>query len=305
MPCTCHNHLAVNVSRVNRIDPTRTTPIVSRWVKENKVRWNALKLAIRKKIVDEDCFGLKPVEHDILKMTANVRDYAFESNPKKIESFMDWLKRMEERGILTTSKGHPVTKAGQGLWSETYVDSAFREGIRRAEQELKPYPEQSKFLQAGMGGPMHADALGLVYSRNFSSLKSGLAQYENTLSQELALGLAEGRNPREMARSLEEKTDVSRDKCLVTARTETIRAFHVATINTYRQAGVEGVKMQAEWLATDDDRVCPKCEELQGKVFTLDEIEPMIPAHPNCRCTSIPYFAEGEEATSDESNMGE
>ena len=40
------------------------------------------------------------------------------------------------------------------------------------------------------------------------------------------------------------------------------------------------------------DRVCPKCEALDGKIFTLDEIEPMIPLHPQCRCIALPYIED-------------
>jgi len=77
------------------------------------------------------------------------------------------------------------------------------------------------------------------------------------------------------------------------ARTEIVRAHHVANINEYRQWGVKGVEVQAEW-ATGGFGVCPQCAEFQGRVFTLDEIEALIPKHPNCKCVAIPV-KPGEE----------
>ena len=76
------------------------------------------------------------------------------------------------------------------------------------------------------------------------------------------------------------------------ARTEVIRAHHIATIQEYRNWAIEGVIVKAEWMTAGDDRVCPKCEALQGKIFTLDEIELLIPLHPNCRCIALPWIEE-------------
>jgi SPP1 gp7 family putative phage head morphogenesis protein len=76
------------------------------------------------------------------------------------------------------------------------------------------------------------------------------------------------------------------------ARTEIIRAHHIATIQEYRNWGVEGITVKGEWKTAGDDRVCSKCEQLEGKIFTLDEIEPMIPLHPLCRCIALPYIEE-------------
>jgi len=76
------------------------------------------------------------------------------------------------------------------------------------------------------------------------------------------------------------------------ARTEVIRAHHLATIQEYRNWGLEGIRVQAEWSTAGDDRVCSRCMALEGRIFTLDEIEPMIPLHPGCRCISLPYIAE-------------
>ena len=52
------------------------------------------------------------------------------------------------------------------------------------------------------------------------------------------------------------------------------------------------VIVKAEWMTAGDDRVCPICASLQGQVFSLDEIEPLIPRHPNCRCIALPLLIE-------------
>jgi hypothetical protein len=68
-------------------------------------------------------------------------------------------------------------------------------------------------------------------------------------------------------------------------------------VQEYKNWEVEGVKVKAEWDTAGDGRVCELCRPLDGQVFTIEEIEPMIPRHPNCRCISLPVDeSEVEEA---------
>lgn len=56
-----------------------------------------------------------------------------------------------------------------------------------------------------------------------------------------------------------------------------------AAIQAYKDAGVKKVK----WITERDDRVCEKCEPLDGKIFDIDKV-PQIPQHYHCRCILIP-----------------
>lgn len=55
-----------------------------------------------------------------------------------------------------------------------------------------------------------------------------------------------------------------------------------AQLKAFRDAGVQRVK----WVATEDERTCRECMELDGKVYQIDNIPPK--PHPNCRCWLIP-----------------
>ena len=45
------------------------------------------------------------------------------------------------------------------------------------------------------------------------------------------------------------------------------------------------------WSATGE-RSCPFCVSREGNIYTLDELEGAIPAHPRCRCTVAPVLEE-------------
>jgi SPP1 gp7 family putative phage head morphogenesis protein len=132
---------------------------------------------------------------------------------------------------------------------------------------------------------------------------------DSQISRILAQGLIDGDGPRLLARKLVAAIDGTNAGTLgitdtlgrfipaqrraeILARTEIIRAHHLATIQEYRNWGVLNIKVLAEWKTAGDDRVCDKCNSLEGKIYTLDEIEPMLPRHPQCRCIVLPWIEE-------------
>ena len=43
-----------------------------------------------------------------------------------------------------------------------------------------------------------------------------------------------------------------------------------------------------EFIAESDEKSCPICKELDGTIFRDDDSEiPVLPLHPNCRCTLV------------------
>jgi len=135
---------------------------------------------------------------------------------------------------------------------------------------------------------------------------------DTQISRVLSQGLIDGDGPRLLARKLVATIDgtgmgelgitdtlgryiPAKRRAEMIARTEVIRAHHLATIQEYRNWAVEGVRVKAEWKTAGltDARTCDECKELEGHVFSLDEIEKMIPKHPNCRCVALPYLVKG------------
>ncbi len=112
----------------------------------------------------------------------------------------------------------------------------------------------------------------------------------------LAEGLARGDGPMAIARELAEAVEgVGIMRARTLARTEIIRAHADASLSSYREAGLEGVSVQAEFSTARDDAVCPECEALEGQVFSLDAAQGIIPVHPNCRCAFLPVVPDASE----------
>jgi hypothetical protein len=66
------------------------------------------------------------------------------------------------------------------------------------------------------------------------------------------------------------------------SRTEVLCAHNQGRLKFHDQVGVR----KLEWMTMEDERVCPVCGPLDGRVFDTNHF-PQQPAHPNCRCTSV------------------
>ena len=55
-------------------------------------------------------------------------------------------------------------------------------------------------------------------------------------------------------------------------------------------------------MLSENSNICEKCQEMDGKIFHIDELEVGVtapPFHPNCGCAMVPYV-ESEEEPQDE-----
>jgi SPP1 gp7 family putative phage head morphogenesis protein len=96
-------------------------------------------------------------------------------------------------------------------------------------------------------------------------------------------GILNGRGPRVTARAVRDALGSSTARALTIARTETLRAYRAAALDTYR-ANSDVVKGWV-WHATLDGRTCPVCWAMHGTEHTLDAT---LGSHPNCRCAMVP-----------------
>lgn len=125
---------------------------------------------------------------------------------------------------------------------------------------------------------------GLDYSSRIWKNKEVLI---SNLEQTLTRGFIQGNSISNMTKDLKGVMDVSATSARRLIRTETQHIMSASHHDTYKQAGVEKVK----YLATDDDRTCDECLELDGKVFNLEDA-PMTPIHANSRSIVVPYFED-------------
>ncbi len=109
------------------------------------------------------------------------------------------------------------------------------------------------------------------------------AEAADKVGKILITAVSLGDNPRKIARDIEDALDISRARALTICRTEMLRAYREAALETYRANDdvVEGWL----WLSSLDARCCAVCIAMHGTVHSLGED---LDGHPNCRCTKSP-----------------
>ena len=297
-------------------DPTRTTVLRNQFASQMKKRFDRLVRSIKEAIVDQDCFGLNNqfnISFRSIEMNAGpgAKAFDFPRSQDKIQGFMSWLKQQEDIEITTAEQ---VGRGIEDAWTNQYIQTAYQKGIYRGRQELVnagmsvPTIAETGGINIAFNTPFHLDKVGVIYTRAYNELKGITGAMDQQISRVLAQGIADGNGPKILARNLRKAitgeglgiTDSlgryipAKRRATMLARTEIIRAHHLATIQEYENWGVEGVKVKAEWKTAGDGRVCPDCAGMEGSVYTLEEIKNMIPKHPQCRCVALPYMGEKE-----------
>lgn len=266
------------------VDPTRTTTLRNQFMGEVGRRFRKLKGRILEEVVEQDGFGLKGLK-------TNRGRFEFTRSDRKVEAFMEWLREAAREEILDVRVGVPISRAASSAWTSVYIESAHQKGIAQAAQRMRAAGATvaEEWVTAAFNRPIHADRLGLIYTRVFTELVGITEAMDQQISRELVRGIAEGRNPLEIARSLNNRVDkIGRTRARTLARTEVVATHAEASLNSYEEAGVQGVQVMAEFSTAGDSLVCPFCEELEGDVYTMADARGIIPVHPNCRCVWIP-----------------
>lgn len=276
------------------VDPTKTTTLRRRFEQDASHRFRNLAGQIRQAVVDLDVLGLRDPNTPTVNRDApgvGARAFDFTSTPQKIGAFMQWLRRMEDAQILEIVPGAPIEQAAARAWSNIYIRNAYQKGIAHSGQQMRKAGADvsPRWIDAAFNRPIHADRVGLIYTRTYQALDGITKTMDTQISRVLADGIAEGVNPLEMARRMTDRVaKIGRTRARVLARTDVINAHAEASLNSYAEAGVEGVKVKAEFATAGDSRVCPECEALEGKTYTIEESRGIIPVHPQCRCAWLP-----------------
>lgn len=118
-----------------------------------------------------------------------------------------------------------------------------------------------------------------------------------TLNEELVNCVVTGKDTRQLKSMLKERFRVSNGRANALVNTEMANIQTQAAVQRYKDYGLT----HYQYFADTDDKTCEEnghskaCEELDGKIFKLEEMvvgTNAPPMHPNCRCTILPIRKE-------------
>lgn len=302
--------LKFSINTARDVDPTRTIVLRGQFIAQVNKRFEDLKGAITRLLTKENFLEpTKPTEYrpqfSLAILSPGVipiglaAKYEYLRSDVKVDQFMDWLKDQEAQDILKITQRPGGLRRGQSqAWSDTYIQSSYQKGIAQARADLRKAGADIPSFQSIPGGvagvfnqPFHADRVALIYTRAFNEMEGITEAMNGHLSRELALGMAQGQSPYQIARRINEKVDnigIVRGRLI--ARTEIVQAHNEAALNEYERAEVEiGEPVKVEWVAVIDDRTRSHHAARNGKVYERSVAREML-GEPNCRCGLAPWI---------------
>ncbi len=127
---------------------------------------------------------------------------------------------------------------------------------------------------------------GMCFSDRLWENQSKLLHVLNT---ELTIGLEQGKTVTELAIILQNNMSSGFNQAHRLIRTETMHYLNQAAMKSYKDANLSYVQA---WAALDE-RVCDDCGEYHENVYPINKA-PIIPFHPNCRCTYLPVVEKND-----------
>lgn len=285
-----------------RSDPTRVSPIQERYATDIRKVLRDLRGAIRTGVEELDVFGLRsdaanaaaravaPARPRVGARSAIVqisppRNFPFDTDPELVDAFDNWLAKQYTRGVL------------EGVGHDSYVRASYKRGVDHADHALTKAGVISDpdAVEGLFNVPIHRDQLKIARTRTLDAVETVGRDMRTQVRRQLADGLAQGQNPRQIAGLINDRVDkVARHRLEMVARTETAYAQSEATLTRFKQHGVDEVGVVAEWTTAGDGRVCDLCIGLDGERFTIKEARGLLPRHPNCRCAWVPVPAQDQ-----------
>lgn len=255
-----------------RVDPTRTNLLRAKFTRDMENRFNRLTHQINDYINKKDALTLNAFE--------------FTSLPSKLDAYKKWLLEQVNKGLL-------ITNDKQKPWTDEYIESSYKQAATRAYADVKKQGATEAFKKefaSSFSLPVTQQRLQLLFTRAFDQLKGVTQAMGNAMSRVLGDSLAHGLGARDAAKLLIQEVGLAKQRALTVARTELIHAYAEGQLDTFDKLGITELGVEVEHLTAGDDRVCPKCAALNGKIYkSVAEARGVIPVHPNCRCAWVPY----------------
>lgn len=186
---------------------------------------------------------------------------------------------------LTVSNQEDVKKMLYSNYEEGYYKSVFD-----AEQFKGFISSFNGLDKQSIERAIKTKWLGDNYSSRIWKNQNSLM---NILSQDLPRGLTLGTNPRELAKQVSKRLNTNYNNTVRLVRTEYANVLNNSTMAGYKASGIDRYQI----LAALDERTCDDCGIFNEEIFDIANAKEginMPPFHPNCRCTTIPYFEEDE-----------
>lgn len=233
---------------------------------------------------------LKVKAEDLSDYVENARKYR-----TKEDTSQEALNRLNAQYISSKMTRLELLKAEIDFLMIQYAnesEQSFSDYLKK--MALDVYREVGKGL---ISSTFNKNAVEFILSyqwsgANFSSrIWNNRDKLVNILQEELTNGFINGSNPKVVARNLRNKIDATKANSERLVRTESTFVANRSILQRYKDAGIK----KYEFVAHIDERTSKVCNDLNKKIFDIDDYQEGVnapPMHANCRSRVVPAEEE-------------
>lgn len=282
----------------NKADPTQSARQMGRMYRDIDDRYYRIKLAL-KQLLDERLTGTErtgnashAVYGDVIYQV-NAGTYIYDMTAAQLA---DLLQRVQL--ILDD---HLLDGGSQNLWALTYVAAEYERGTRQAFTNLSVqsavYEQQTTLAQL-LSSPAYQNQIAAAYVSTYSDWKGISDAARADLANVISDSIGRGVNPRETARIISKRLDVSMAQAKNIAQTEQVGALRKAQwLETDWARERLGLNTAVMWLSALKPTTRAWHAARHGRIYTTEEVEAFYSVSGNryhCYCSQIPVILDDD-----------
>lgn len=274
---------------------------VSKMVRDIEDRYHAIKVAL-KKVLDERLVGRESAanSHDWHFLChvngesqtlyrVNAGTYIYDMSAQQLRDLL--------QVVQTILDDHLLAGGEQNLWALDYVSAEFQRGTFEAfnnlSQQSQVYASQTT-LQQLLSSPAYQNQIASAYISTYSDWKLESDRARGDLANIISDAIGRGVNPRETAKVISKRLDVSMTRAKTIAQTEQVGALRQAQWNeTDWAADRLGLNTGLLWLSALKPTTRPWHASRHGEVYTTEQVKAFYAEggnRYNCYCSQIPVL---------------
>lgn len=221
------------------------------------------------------------------------KKYAYQLDDYLLNSILSEGERLIDSIILEGGKDN--------LWFySAYVSTAYQRGTAQEFANLATQSVAYLADKESLGGLLlsepYRNRIALVRARVFEEMKGFSGQVKADMARILADGIGRGLNPRDIAKSLQQKAGLEQGRANRIARTEINTALRRARWDESEDAQERyGFKTMLMHISALSPTTRPNHAARHGKLFTIEEVREWFADGSNsinCKCVTISVIVD-------------
>jgi len=281
----------------NKADPTQSARPVNRMFRDIENRYYQIKVAL-KKLFDERLTGQERASntqsyavHGNVIDQVNAGTYIYDMSAAQLADLLQRVQLILDDYLLEGGSN--------SLWALQYVAAEYERGTHQAFTNLSvqsPIYEQQTTLQQLLSTAAYQNQVAAAYVSTYSDWLLESDRARGDLANVISDAIGRGINPKETARIISQRLDVSMARAKNMAQTEQVGALRKAQWQETDWARERlGLNTAVLWLSALKPTTRSWHAARHGRTYTTEEVEGFYAERGNryhCYCANIPVILD-------------